>query len=458
MTLKKTSVLLAALLCVQSLPASTLSEDPAAAVVGEVTFVLGKAHILQEGGRKQEIRDGALIKASDTIETGSNGVVHILFVDTARVAVRSSSRLEIVHYQYNPESPSDSVVKFNLMEGVSRAISGEAAKSARQSFRLNTPIAAIGVRGTDFAVSASQQSVRALVNEGAIVVAPFSSNCTADSLGPCNVNALELAGGGNQFLELNAGALEAVLRPMPETSLPDDLLDYAEPMVAETGKTQHEEEGGSELYADSVSNLAVNKKIESSSELLEPPAPEPIDFTPAVAVASAELVSDTQLVWGRWTENRSQEFERITVSYDEAFADGREATVGNNRYALTRAEAGSKVVKPGLGVVGFELTQAQVTLTTQESKDLMKVTNGVLNIDFDQNLFNTSLDLSHSVTGDIQFVDNGRLFSGGYFRNLSDGQTTAGAVSLDGTEAGYAFEKSVDEGKIEGITLWGAKP
>ena len=49
-----------------------------------------------------------------------------------------------------------------------------AAESARDRFRLNTPIAAIGVRGTDFVVSATQNSIMAVVNAGAIVVSPFS--------------------------------------------------------------------------------------------------------------------------------------------------------------------------------------------------------------------------------------------------------------------------------------------
>ena len=47
-------------------------------------------------------------------------------------------------------NPSDSQVKLNLIEGTARAVSGEAAKAAKERFRLNTPIAAIGVRGTDY--------------------------------------------------------------------------------------------------------------------------------------------------------------------------------------------------------------------------------------------------------------------------------------------------------------------
>lgn len=43
-----------------------------------------------------------------------------------------------------------SLVRFRLDRGVARAISGAAAEGARERFRLNTPLVAIGVRGTDF--------------------------------------------------------------------------------------------------------------------------------------------------------------------------------------------------------------------------------------------------------------------------------------------------------------------
>jgi hypothetical protein len=102
------------------------------------------------------------------------------------------ARSRIERYEFNRKNPQKSAVKFNLSEGVARSISGEAAKSARQRFRLNTPVAAIGVRGTDFVVSASSVSTRALVNEGSIVMAPFSSLCTSEALGPCSQNAVEL--------------------------------------------------------------------------------------------------------------------------------------------------------------------------------------------------------------------------------------------------------------------------
>src|SRR5690606_1841719 len=117
-----------------------------------------------------------------------------------------NSTLEIQRYDYDPVNPANSAVKMNLIEGENRSISGEAASKARQNYRMNTPIAAIGVRGTDFVVVADRNEVEARINEGAIIVAPFSTQCLADALGPCADSGLELAYGSSQVLQVSANS------------------------------------------------------------------------------------------------------------------------------------------------------------------------------------------------------------------------------------------------------------
>jgi hypothetical protein len=49
------------------------------------------------------------------------------------------------------------------------------------------------------------------------------------------------------------------------------------------------------------------------------------------------------------------------------------------------------------------------------------------------------------------------LFDGGYFHSRTDGKIIAGAVSLDGSEAGYFFEQQLLQGDIQGLTLWNSR-
>ena len=78
-------------------------------------------------------------------------------------------------------------------------------------------------------------------------------------------------------------------------------------------------------------------------------------------------------------------------------------------------------------------------------------------IDFQGSNFATELNLNHSLTGPIDFVATGLLFSDGYFHNTAETQRIAGAVSFDATEAGYFFERQLEFGNITGLTLWNSQ-
>jgi hypothetical protein len=43
---------------------------------------------------------------------------------------------------------------------------------------------------------------------------------------------------------------------------------------------------------------------------------------------------------------------------------------------------------------------------------------------------------------------------GGLLRAIEETQRVTGAVSYDGTEAGYKFERQLENGTVSGLTLW----
>jgi len=110
------------------------------AEVGRVKFMLGKAYVEARAQSRELLRVCSVLREGDRITTGTNGHVHIQFEDDAFVSVRPNSRLEIVKYDFNADSPELSSVKFNLQDGVARAISGKAAKSALNNFGLIHPL------------------------------------------------------------------------------------------------------------------------------------------------------------------------------------------------------------------------------------------------------------------------------------------------------------------------------
>ena len=122
--------------------------ESSAAPVGEVSLVIGKAFIESESRRVVRVKNGDFVREGDSIRTESSGHVHIRFVDDAVLSVRPLSELEIIAYRFDQADPGNTLVKLSLSKNRPHGL-WRAAKTARDRFRLNTPIAAIGVRGTD---------------------------------------------------------------------------------------------------------------------------------------------------------------------------------------------------------------------------------------------------------------------------------------------------------------------
>ena len=136
--------------------------------VAEVSLTIGVSRLIDEDGHSSAIVRGMPVHAGERVETEEGGHVHLRFVDGAFVSVRPGSRLIIETYRYDPARPQDSAIRFTLERGVARAISGKGAEAARDRFRLNTPIAAIGVRGTDFVAASDDSATRVAVRSGAV--------------------------------------------------------------------------------------------------------------------------------------------------------------------------------------------------------------------------------------------------------------------------------------------------
>ena len=447
--------------------------------VGESTLVLGRSELIKADGSVVPVLRGGPIYVGDRISTSSDGHVHVRFKDGALLSVRPNSSLLVEQYDYDPRKPEDSTVKLNLEEGVARTISGEAAKGARENFRLNTPVAAIGVRGTDFAVGASASSTRAMVNEGKIVIAPFSDTCSATGVGPCASGSLELSRDTLQLASLQSDDLTPRLVRSQSLRAPELLQrqfqlasnspqSLADDAVSDevSGEGNPSQQLTNEVFLEVVASPTVRSDAGVAAEKVSSTDFIPIDpitvnggqvdgfdYTPPAHLTEASL-SDRQLVWGYYGDSLPS--DRIALSFSEASAT-RKISVGNLNYGLFREDANPRRVATGLGVVGFRLTSAQATFNSDTGIAVLRVNGGNLGIDFQDRSFQTTLSLGHDSLGQIDFSAAGNLYDGGFFRAIEDTQRLAGAVSYDGAEAGYFFEKQVGDGLLSGLTLWDAK-
>ena len=184
--------------------------EPPASVAGQVVFAVGDAYVVSLSG-PQKATAGSIVLAGDRLVTGVNGYVHLRMADGAFLGVRSDSLLEINEYMFDITKPENGRVRLFLKEGTVRAISGRIAHENKQNFRLNTPLAAIGIRGTDFVAAADQGSTQVAVTSGGVSMSPYGSQCVVVELGSClSDNVIDLnAKRVNSFLVVRQGQTAA---------------------------------------------------------------------------------------------------------------------------------------------------------------------------------------------------------------------------------------------------------
>lgn len=131
-----------------ALMASTIAiaqEDSAGMVVasrGEV--------IAMSNGGSRELKQGDFIYASDEILTSDRSFAVLQFSDGSKVTVRPDSTLIIEAYLYSGSVEDKTTL--NLVEGGLRVITGAMAKTNPESYKVKTPVAEMGVRGTEFSI------------------------------------------------------------------------------------------------------------------------------------------------------------------------------------------------------------------------------------------------------------------------------------------------------------------
>lgn len=424
-------------------------------VVGEVTTVIGVASLRQSPGDGEPLKRGAQVRAGDRIETGPGGHVHIRFIDGGMVSVRPLSSLHIHEYR-NESAASKGAIKFELEQGVVRSVTGAWGEQSRERFRLNTPVAAIGIKGTDFVVRTGSAATQASVISGAIVMSPLDAACLG-SLGPCNAekSALLTADMSGKMLELGHSG---VPRLVPAVDLEARLDRPAGPRQSERSATTLASEkssvplGGEKsagVPGDGFEKVALNQN--RAGQLVESALPDRV----AAAPVTAPVPDDRPLVWMRNILEWNIPENSISRRFDSAEVASREATVGNFFMTLYRDESTRTSFSPPAAAVSFNLAESSASYSRPGiAYQPVAVSAGKLDVDFAKATYATSLGLSGAF-GQTQFVSAGKIAQNGLFVDASAGQALAGAFSLDGKQAAYQFEKNVANGTVSGLTLWG---
>lgn len=141
------------LLVLQCLSLTPVFAAEAQERIGAVVIAVGDAQAVGKDGSTRDLKRRDAIFQGDTLKTGSRGRLQIRFNDGARLSLRPNTEMDMESYRYEPQRPRRDRVSMRLKRGGFRTVTGNIGKRSRTRYRVNTPYAVIGVRGTDYGAS-----------------------------------------------------------------------------------------------------------------------------------------------------------------------------------------------------------------------------------------------------------------------------------------------------------------
>ena len=142
------SLFMALFLLVSDIPAM------AGVVAGTVTHVSGPLFALKGDGTRKALSQKSSVEAGDTLITEKRTYARIKFIDNSEVTLRPNSQLVVENFSYDKKKPEQDSAVFNLVKGGLRAVSGNVGKRGdKDSYKMNTLSATIGIRGTHYGAS-----------------------------------------------------------------------------------------------------------------------------------------------------------------------------------------------------------------------------------------------------------------------------------------------------------------
>lgn len=137
------AVLLAVVLLAWALPAA--AAEPA----GRVISLVGTVRVIDADGASRTLARGDAIHAGDTLTLGPRAHAQVRMRDDALIELEAGARFTIPVYS---ESADGASAVMRLLRGAMRTITGTVGDGPDETYQMDTPVATIGIRGTEYAL------------------------------------------------------------------------------------------------------------------------------------------------------------------------------------------------------------------------------------------------------------------------------------------------------------------
>lgn len=440
-----------ALLLLVTLGARAEAPTVAPAVVGHVSVVSGEAWLMH-GEAREALVAGSAIPAGATLATGHNGYLYISLVDLGLLTLRPDSSATLVSYHIDRSHPQRNDIRIHVHHGVVRSVTGLGGQRAHERYQLRTPLAVVGIRGTDFTVAALAEATRVSVTSGGIVMAP-AAVCGDVQLGPCLQGAKALmADNPAALLEVTARSVSARLIENADPSLrPDSVRAPAPDEAGQVRQVPAHARG---------TDPSIQSSVASREDALGSSAEAAVVRQAALQAAAPEGEAPDLARWGRWRE---------VVGMSDADAlnalrQARALVALSDRYALVR-DPGPWLVLPEKGQFNYTLGSYEASFV-KAGKEVApsQISAAGLTLDLAANRFNVGLTAS-GTPGTWHVVGTGEVTRHGVLQSdvlLSPLQLSGVVQGAQGQRVVSIFSAALDnELSLQGGGTWqvtGAAP
>ncbi|MBD3661571.1 MAG: FecR domain-containing protein, partial [Arenibacter algicola] len=142
---------LAARLAGPAAPGEVAGEAATSEVIGRVTAMTGEVTVIRADGTRVTLEVGESMYMGDILETGADAGVGILLADGTAVSMGDNARMVLDEMVYDPGTQEGSLA-LSVLRGVFTVVSGEVSKTDPEAMLVHTPMATIGIRGTQVGI------------------------------------------------------------------------------------------------------------------------------------------------------------------------------------------------------------------------------------------------------------------------------------------------------------------
>jgi len=119
-------------------------------IAGRLVMARGNVVLEAPSGVARNARAGARVREGDTVRTGVRAFAIVLFKDGSRASVARDSEFRVDRMRHDVKKPSRSEALFSFLRGGLRMLTGAIARRVPGRYKVRTPVATIGIRGTGF--------------------------------------------------------------------------------------------------------------------------------------------------------------------------------------------------------------------------------------------------------------------------------------------------------------------